>query len=90
MQIIDIHTHLGNILYLNGKELIYRKNVVKEKFKDPQDLSEKLLMRHFGLGKMIYKLSHKSITRGQVACKGDRHMEERIYYRNAKEILDLE
>jgi predicted TIM-barrel fold metal-dependent hydrolase len=67
MKIIDSHTHLGNILYPNGRELIYKTNVTKAHIDDPMDLSEKLLMRHFGLGKLIYKLSQKSITKAQVA-----------------------
>jgi len=66
MEIIDAHTHLGNILYPNGKELIYEKNVSKPA-KDTQDLNELLLMRSFGLGKLIYRLSHTSTTRGQIA-----------------------
>jgi len=66
MKIIDVHTHLGNILYPNGRELIYQKGIVKKAVNDPQDLNERLLMRNFGLGKLIYRLTHNSTTRAQV------------------------
>lgn len=65
--IIDIHTHLGNILYPNGKSLIYQTGVSKKPINDPQDLSEKLLMRNFGLGKLIYRLTRDKISKAQVA-----------------------
>ena len=42
MKTIDVHTHLGNILYPNGRELIYQKGVVKEAVNDPQDLNERI------------------------------------------------
>ncbi len=66
MQIIDIHTHLGDILYPGGRALIYRKNVVKDNIKDPIDSSEKMLNRHFGLGKLGFKLAHESFTRAAI------------------------
>ena len=67
MEIIDAHTHLGNVLYPRGKELIYQKNVIKEKVKDTQDLNELLLMRSFGLGKLIYRLTLKTTILSQRA-----------------------
>ncbi len=67
MKIIDVHTHLGNILYPNGRSLIYEVGVCKEPIDDPQDLNEKLLMRNFGLGKLIYRIRHDAVTRAQVA-----------------------
>ncbi len=65
--IIDIHTHLGNILYPNGRNLIYQTGVTKKPINDPQDLNEKLLMRNFGMGKLIYRLAHNKITKAQIA-----------------------
>ncbi|MDP2862805.1 MAG: amidohydrolase family protein [Desulfobacterales bacterium] len=65
--IIDIHSHLGNILYPNGGDLIWKKGVKMEKIHDPQGDNEKLLMRTFGLGKYFYKLLEKQTTRGQRA-----------------------
>lgn len=41
--IIDIHTHLGDILYPDGGELIYKKNVRKRIFFDITSVSEFLL-----------------------------------------------
>lgn len=65
--IIDVHSHLGDILYPNGKEQIYKKNVVMEKVYDPQGNNEKLLMRSLGLGKYLYLLLKKQATRAQRA-----------------------
>ncbi len=58
--IIDAHGHLGNILYKNGGQLIHRRGDVKEKRCDPQDLSEKMLMRSWGVGKVIYLFAAKT------------------------------
>ncbi|MCP4752466.1 MAG: amidohydrolase family protein, partial [Proteobacteria bacterium] len=41
--------------------------VVREKTYDPQDLNEKMLMRSWGVGKVIYRLMLNSITKGQRA-----------------------
>lgn len=65
--IIDAHSHLGDILYPNGRELIYKKNVVMQKIYDPQGNNEKLLMRSLGTGKYIYFLIEKLATLGQRA-----------------------
>ncbi|RPI91517.1 MAG: hypothetical protein EHM32_10530, partial [Spirochaetales bacterium] len=65
--IIDAHSHLGDILYPNGRELIYKKNVVMEKLYDPQGNNEKLLMRSLGLGKYLYPMLKKPATRAQRA-----------------------
>lgn len=56
MPIIDVHSHLGDILYPNGGELIYKKNVVMPKMFDLQTLNEKGLNRTYGLGTLPYKL----------------------------------
>ena len=65
--IIDSHSHLGDILYPNGREQIYKKNVVMEKVYDPQGNNEKLLMRSLGTGKYLYFLLKKQATRAQRA-----------------------
>lgn len=65
--IIDMHSHLGDILYPNGGDLIYKKGAVMEKIHDPQADNEKLLMRNFGLGKFLYKFLLKQATIGQRA-----------------------
>ncbi|KAF0194525.1 MAG: hypothetical protein FD169_1729 [Bacillota bacterium] len=41
MPIIDVHSHLGDILYPNGGELIYKKNVVMPKIFDFQAFNER-------------------------------------------------
>jgi len=48
--IIDVHSHLGDVLNDGGADLIYRENVVMEKMWDPQALNERQLNRSFGLG----------------------------------------
>lgn len=65
--IIDIHSHLGDILYPNGREQIYKKNIVMEKVCDPQGNNEKLLLRSLGTGKYLYLLLKKQATRAQRA-----------------------
>jgi len=49
--IIDIHTHLGDILYPNGGQLIDQKNVEKKIFFDIISLSE--FMLHSGVSDKI-------------------------------------
>ena len=60
--IIDVHTHLGNILYPNGGKLIEQKGVTKKLVIDPISLSEMLLHLDVGaidfeswLGRLIVK-----------------------------------
>jgi len=65
--IIDIHSHLGDILYPNGRDLIYKKGAVMEKIHDLQGYNEKLLMRNIGLGKFCYRFFLKLATTGQRA-----------------------
>jgi uncharacterized protein len=61
-KIIDMHTHLGNILYPGGGELIEKKGVMKDIKFDIITISEKML--HFDLGdkKMEKVLFGKWIT----------------------------
>ena len=56
MPIIDVHSHLGDILYPNGGELIYKENVSMPKMFDLQAFNEKGLNRTYGLGALPYKL----------------------------------
>jgi len=65
--ILDVHSHLGDILYPNGGNLIYKKGAVMKKMYDPQRNNEKLLMRNFGLGKLLYGVLLKQATIGQRA-----------------------
>lgn len=65
--IIDVHGHLGDILYPNGRNLIYQRGVVMEKLWDPQGTNEAQLNRSFGMGKLIYELTNYWATKGQRA-----------------------
>lgn len=65
--IIDVHGHLGDILYPDGRELIYKKEVVMDRIWDPQGTNESQLNRSFGMGKLIYKLTNYWATKGQRA-----------------------
>lgn len=65
--IIDAHSHLGDILYQGGGNLIYQTGAPTQPPGDPQALNEKLLMRTFGLGKILYRLLLTSATKGQRA-----------------------
>jgi len=56
MPIIDVHSHLGDILYHNGGELIYKKNVRMPKMFDLQAINERGLNRTYGLGALPYAL----------------------------------
>ncbi len=67
--IIDIHTHLGDILYLNGGQLIDQKRVEKKIFFDIISLSE--FMLHTGISDTIdqwlYKKVYTLVTRASRA-----------------------
>ncbi len=65
--IIDIHSHLGDILYPNGGDLIFKTGAVKQRMYDPQNDNEKMLMRNFGLGKIFYTLLMTPATKAQRA-----------------------
>jgi len=67
--IIDIHTHLGDILYPNGGKLIDQKNIRKKIFFDVISLSETLL--HTGISdamdQLLYKKIYTLVTRASRA-----------------------
>ena len=67
--IIDIHTHLGDILYPNGGKLIDRKNVQKKLFFDIISLSE--FLKHTGISdrmdQWLYKKVYALVTRASRA-----------------------
>lgn len=67
--IIDIHTHLGDILYPDGGKLIDQKNIRKKIFFDIISLSEFLL--HNGISEKIdqwmYKKIYSMVTRASRA-----------------------
>lgn len=67
--IIDIHTHLGDILYPNGGRLIDQKNVQKKIFFDIISLSENV--SHTGISdtidKWLYKKIYTLVTRASRA-----------------------
>ena len=65
--IIDVHGHLGDILYPDGRNLIYKRGVVMEKLWDPQGTNEAQLNRSFGMGKLIYEITNYWATKGQRA-----------------------
>ncbi len=66
--IIDVHGHLGDILYPGGGELIPRLSVGKEPVFDPASLSEARLHRDpLRLGKLFYRLYERQITRAERA-----------------------
>jgi hypothetical protein len=65
--VIDVHSHLGDILNYNGGQLIYRKNVVMEKMWDPQTTNENQLNRSLGLGALAYAITEHWATKAQRA-----------------------
>jgi hypothetical protein len=66
--ILDVHGHLGDILYPNGGELIGRLGVEKERVFDPASLAESRLHRDpLRLGGLVYRLLARQITRGERA-----------------------
>lgn len=56
MPIIDVHGHLGDILYPNGGALIGKKDVHMPKMFDLQTINEKGMNRTYGLGALPYAL----------------------------------
>jgi predicted TIM-barrel fold metal-dependent hydrolase len=65
--IIDIHSHLGNILEHGGGDIINQTGVVIEKMFDPMTINEKGLMRTYGLGSIPYIIFHYWATKSQRA-----------------------
>lgn len=65
--IIDVHSHLGDILDYDGGGLIDRTGVAKEKIFDIISVSEKGLMRTYGLGPITFRLTRYWVTRAERA-----------------------
>jgi len=66
--IIDVHGHLGDILYPEGGALIGRLGVEKEPVFDPTALSEaRLHTDPMRLGKLLHSLFSTSVTRAERA-----------------------
>ncbi|MDH3214604.1 MAG: amidohydrolase [Myxococcales bacterium] len=66
--IIDVHGHLGDILYPGGGRLIDRRGVTRQPVFDPTARSEAMLHRDpLGLGKLGYTLFARAITRAERA-----------------------
>jgi len=65
--IIDMHGHLGDILYPDGGKLIYQKNVKMQRIWDPQATNEAGLNRTYGIGKLLYKITGYWATKGERA-----------------------
>ena len=56
MPIIDVHSHLGDILYHHGGHLIYRKGIPMPTGFDIVSYNESMLQRSFGIGDKLYPL----------------------------------
>lgn len=65
--IIDIHSHLGNILEHGGGRLISQKGVVMKRMFDPMTINEIGLMRTYGLGSLPYMIVKYWATKSQRA-----------------------
>ena len=65
--VIDVHTHLGDILYPGGGALIEKTGVMKAMIFDPITISEALLHRDFGGGDGLYRLMGRWVTRAERA-----------------------
>lgn len=65
--IIDVHSHLGNILEYNGGELIDKTGVKKEKMIDLVSISEAGLNRTYGLGGIPYAIFRHWVTKAERA-----------------------
>jgi hypothetical protein len=67
-QIIDAHSHLGDILYRGGGSLIERTGVRKDPGLDLISVAESRLYKDFlGLGRVIYRLTGRWVTRASRA-----------------------
>jgi len=71
--IIDIHSHLGDILYPNIRKLIRAFGPEKVMYASG---------RPWGL-----RLPHSKTVK--VACKGDVRLERMLFYENAAELLNI-
>jgi len=54
--IIDVHSHIGDILYKNGGNIIEKQGVTKKKIFDPISIWQFFLNRNFKLGKIFYEI----------------------------------
>ncbi|MFY9396863.1 MAG: amidohydrolase family protein [Desulfomonilia bacterium] len=66
LKIIDVHTHLGDILNPGGGELIEKTGVRKRRIFDPVSLSEAMLHRKFGMSRFINPLLGRWITMAEI------------------------
>ncbi len=89
--IIDIHTHLGDVLYPNGGELIDQKNVRGKIFFDVISLSETLLYTGISdaMDQWRYKKIYILVTRASRARHATATLENRIFYENAALLLGI-
>ena len=76
--IIDIHTHLGDILNLGGGDLIDKKGVTKEKIFDIINISEAGQMRTYGLDAVFYRALDHWITKAERARNATASLENEI------------
>lgn len=65
-RVIDIHTHLGDILNPGGGDLIERTGIKKKRVFDPVSISEAWLHRKFGLDGFIYPLLGRWMTTAEI------------------------
>lgn len=66
--IIDAHSHLGDIFYPNGGQLIGEKGATKRAVFDPISIWERALFWNpLGVGKTVYDLFGRWVTRGEHA-----------------------
>ena len=65
--IIDIHTHLGDILNHEGGGLIEKSGVKKARIFDPISVSEVLLHRDFGGGDALFMVILRWVVKAERA-----------------------
>jgi predicted TIM-barrel fold metal-dependent hydrolase len=65
MGIIDVHSHLGDILYPNGGKLIEKQGVPMPSAFDLVAYNESMLHRSFGIGDKLYNLLYKWATKAE-------------------------
>lgn len=67
MPVIDVHSHLGDILYNHGGHLIYRKGIPMPTGFNIVSYNESMLQRSFGIGDKLYPLVKGWATRAERA-----------------------
>ena len=65
LRIIDAHSHIGDILYTDGGNIIEQKGVRKKLIFDPITISQMGLNRDYGLGNLHYKIFLHWIIRAE-------------------------